>query len=366
MREVTREHANEYVDRLLARPTPFSILVGAGISCEPPTALPDFSHIKDVYIGALDLDRFSHLTVITSISQCLSRTEFRPESFFQLLGDSCGDVFTTHLRSLLDAPPNSIHRALARIILANKASVITTNFDTCIERAAHSSALRVLTEPNRPNNARAGCFLFKIHGSVDDTSTILLSDAQLGFRRRLDARRGRILHDLLKQIPLIVMGYRGADEDIFVELDILRAEGNLQDILWICHNERDLSFLEEKWHRFPILAAISPASTMLPHGVDTPSVESGPTRIAPTLTLTDLQTLLFVVNSARHFDLSASLHRDGERIVSSTVFVDAPPPARVQMLHSIALACRQSDHLSDCLCWVQRTREEEHRCHEAT
>lgn len=76
------------------------------------------------------------------------------------------------------APPSSAHRALALLLLEGAIQFLTTNWDTCVERAATPERVdAVVTDADRLQ-IRAESVL-KVHGSAEQPATLLITTADL-------------------------------------------------------------------------------------------------------------------------------------------------------------------------------------------
>lgn len=79
----------------------------------------------------------------------------------------------------LSAVPSSTHHSLAVLLLEGVAAVMSTNWDTCVERAAPvgEQILGIATDTDRIAIRQKG--LLKIHGCASRPDTILVTSAQL-------------------------------------------------------------------------------------------------------------------------------------------------------------------------------------------
>lgn len=77
------------------------------------------------------------------------------------------------------AVPSSAHRSIALLLLEGVAAVMSTNWDTCVERAAPAGEqiLGVATDDDRLSVRQTG--LLKVHGCASRPATVLVTSAQL-------------------------------------------------------------------------------------------------------------------------------------------------------------------------------------------
>jgi|GEM_PF-3909598 len=211
-------------------------LVGAGISMNPPTSLPTVYRFVSEMVNACNVEPALAETLIRSMTQ-------RPVSpRFEVLIDelrktrdpllSVGRIFTSN-------GFNNVHACLHDMLQRN-ATVLTTNFDNCIENAGSPSeagyARIVFNGQDLVPFHVEGGVLAKIHGSnplaVNENPHLLitvhsLARATEGFRRFpvwCD-----FIHSLLRDRLLIVLGYSGSDD---FDLTPLLLETQPSAMLW--------------------------------------------------------------------------------------------------------------------------------------
>jgi len=216
---------------------PKVILLGSGISIWDPTNLPTgkafgagifralFNYsgrLKDPF-GSGELEKlFSRIPFENVMEKC-------PEPV-QLV------ALLTQIYNLTRY--NNIHRLVAESLITGKlSSIITTNYDCCIDKAladlcgcpvgtVMGPVTRIFTEtpftspPFRRARAREPVY-FKIHGSADDTT-----GQSLVFRLRHESSLPSWKRSLLKSIvqdrTLLVVGYSGLDFEICPEISSLK------------------------------------------------------------------------------------------------------------------------------------------------
>ena len=76
------------------------------------------------------------------------------------------------------APASATHQALALLLLEGVVQVLTTNWDTCIERAASPERLMSVVTPEDRLQVQSESLL-KVHGSAERPATLLVTTAQL-------------------------------------------------------------------------------------------------------------------------------------------------------------------------------------------
>jgi len=211
-----------------------AVFCGAGISIPPPARLPDARTLSRTV-----LEKFLGPDLAAEIGV----PDVRPEVLFQKIRRHDADYLIRLLASLLDAPSFNANHLLLAELIGDGCAVITTNFDLLIERAA--AHLGVDASP-----------LFKIHGSIDDPDSLMLTIDQIN--DGLSHDRTARLHDLTRDRTLLVLGYSGLDQlDIMPELK----RCDYRRVLWINHRAVTAPVLEqpvtEDVSRLPRLTFVS-------------------------------------------------------------------------------------------------------------
>ncbi|MFC4859306.1 SIR2 family protein [Actinophytocola glycyrrhizae] len=217
------------------------VLCGSGVSTVSPSSVPSWYRLNAAVLDGLRELAVTH--VLTSTPSRTAAASLRPDdvplvTFSQVLSDAfAGRHWLGVLTVLDDDNTNGVHRALAALIGEGRChAVITTNFDTLIERACEQAGLEVPevvpavvpvvpVVPERPA-------VYKIHGSVrwPETMVDLLLDKQRGLRpstRRSLAAACRDRH-------LVVLGFSGEDFAMDYDYFGLVAHGALPHrVTWI-------------------------------------------------------------------------------------------------------------------------------------
>lgn len=142
--------------------------------------------------------------------------------------------------------PSSGYRALARILDNGWiATVLTTNFDHCLHRATileaappHLVEIRTPSDWARFNASPANPQLIHIHGSVEHYSDMNLAEDVASLNSEIVDR----LKPLLRDHPLIVVGYRGMEASVMTDLLNRQADyahGFNNGVFW-CDLERSI------------------------------------------------------------------------------------------------------------------------------
>lgn len=212
-------------------------LCGAGISLDAPSSLPTVNRficdiLKESGIPDITVDK---------VYEQFGKTNYRFESLVDEIRKMCDvDLLLTKLFD--SASFNKIHHFLS-LMLKNGASIVTTNFDNCIENACIFENLDFsnrlvyngtdLTEGEKSLSS----VLIKIHGSqplekekVEELVVTIkaLAKTEKAFKAFPNWRE--YLLNLISNKTVVVMGYSCSDDFDVVPL---LAESNPKEIIWL-------------------------------------------------------------------------------------------------------------------------------------
>ena len=225
------EFPNEFIDSLLAGDVVF--LCGTGVSAPQ---MPDFKHLVECTYELLGVERTDS-----------EESTFKEDLFEEVLGslsrrlsDPC--AVTRTVSKLLAVPDHPIldqHHTILRLSrdLDNRISVVTTNFDTLLERAAGkvmpgdtpggiSFAGQALPAPGSPSFSG----IIHIHGRLADSSLglehtpLVLMSADYGDAYMRSGWASRFLFDLARCKTIVLVGYSASDAPVRYFLNVLEAD----------------------------------------------------------------------------------------------------------------------------------------------
>lgn len=140
-----------------------------------------------------------------------------------------------------NVPPSVGYKRLANLLVRRSIrTVLTTNFDDLVVRTAEATPAvpyieKILTQSDhaifRTNPSYPQ--IVYLHGSVHHyTDRNIVNETQ-----ELDHALVRLLHPLLRDYPLVVIGYRGAEPSVMKHLLIEQAEicGRFREGIYWCH-----------------------------------------------------------------------------------------------------------------------------------
>jgi tetratricopeptide (TPR) repeat protein len=221
------------------------VFAGAGISMLPPSCLPDWkgfnrSLLEEIKASALSLPNL--IDEAAAVIRRLDIDSLGVEAFSDIIVESLARDDYFPLLKILDSDrPNAYHLAMAKLGQSGACpAIVTTNFDRLLERAFAPDLLEVFATPEDfRRNPQKPCALYKVHGSVDDASTLrdTVSQKLRGLPLPVRAR----LVELFREHHVMVVGFSGADLDFgsdYLALSSLRTGGH--GVTWIVQPGRSL------------------------------------------------------------------------------------------------------------------------------
>ena len=196
---------------------PFVLLAGAGISLWHPSSLPTWSEFNTALLNEAIARARRALPAQSPIHQVLERLtvdDIGSKAFSNALveiltGESYFDVVT----ALAVTQPNGAHHAIARLARRGViAAIVTTNFDTLLERAivAEGFDADVYSQPrDYERSAGSGVPIFKIHGSASEESGLIDTVGQK--LRGLPPVVRERLREWFAKHSVVALGYSGGD-----------------------------------------------------------------------------------------------------------------------------------------------------------
>ena len=225
------EFPSEFVDSLLAGEVVF--LCGTGVSAPQ---MPDFRRLVERTFEALRVEKTAS-----------EQIAFKIEHFEEVLGSLSRrlvdpDAVTRTVSELLAVPEHPCidqHRTILRLSrdIDSRISVVTTNFDTLLERAASqivpnetpgdiSFAGQALPAPG--SSSFSG--IIHIHGRLADRelglehSQLVLTSADYGDAYMRSGWASRFLFDLARCKAIVLVGYSANDAPVRYFLNVLEAD----------------------------------------------------------------------------------------------------------------------------------------------
>lgn len=195
-----------------------AFLVGAGVSMIGPSPLLSGPQVKDALVGSIAA-RHGLAREFNGIKRSRAYQAITPEIIFQSLHECINSRLLPFFEILGGGLPNSLHRSFSQYVKRNMGYVLTTNFDTLIERAGGFRS----TPPS----------ILHLHGSLKDKASLVVRILQIG-----KAGIGPVYSNAIKALngkTLFVMGYSGSDIDILRMLE----KSECLRILWLARDPKD-------------------------------------------------------------------------------------------------------------------------------
>jgi len=224
--------------------------LGAGISVAPPADCPAWNTLLALAIESAERAHPELRCCVAVLKPHLPR--LKPELLCQVLRESTLDCFFGFLDVLYRGSPNANHCSIDQITRDYTVpAILTTNFDVHLEDAlgiSHThrgSRLHVGRAPRRVLRAlrdrsppRGRSHLVKIHGSLDDRRSIVLTLRQAG--RKLSDDLSEVITSALETHTVLIVGYSGNDDDIFPVL--LNCAARARKVFWtLWEDERSIT-----------------------------------------------------------------------------------------------------------------------------
>lgn len=177
------------------------LFVGAGVSISAPSSLPLYDGLARSIARALGEEYDDTLTPDRFLGQLMQTHPLVKDQVRAITGSA---------QSL----PNDNHRALARLVTAAGAPIVTTNYDQHIETAASETALdlgEAYSGPALPLG-REVRGLVHLHGSVSrPASELVVTDDDFGRAYLTDGWARRFVQDLFEHWTVLFVGYSHSD-----------------------------------------------------------------------------------------------------------------------------------------------------------
>lgn len=165
-----------YAVALAARAVSASKLViyaGAGISFSPPTSLPSgaglakalHAQLKDVFAVLAGVEEWDLLGVADAVAQLPG-------------GEDALRQTSAKSADFRSAPPGYAHRVLAHLMLEGAIDVLTTNWDSCIERSSGEEQLPTITNEHDLADVTPP-WVLKVHGCASRPGSLLVTTNHL-------------------------------------------------------------------------------------------------------------------------------------------------------------------------------------------
>lgn len=255
----------------VSSPRAWAFLAGSGISV--PSGLPtawQFNQRLAAVLGKSTVEK-RHITSLLTTGETRSHHTLRFEQVIEILREIGGDKNLVVLDVFDDpGPPSDIHILLSNMMKGG-ARVMTTNFDSLIERAFLSNRVKRLLQVHQEScrsKSKRSTFqwyaqqrkleaaVLKLHGTLRElevdvttrTSSFSSNIARISVGATLDAlgrastspklepNKERVFRRVVRGRTVCVLGYSGSD-DFDVMPSFLAAATTMRNIVWIRHTQ---------------------------------------------------------------------------------------------------------------------------------
>jgi len=219
------------------------LFLGAGISKAPPSDCPIWNEL-------LELAMLSAQKAHAGLGRYCDMagpqlTSLKPELLCQVLyNNTLGDFFG-FIDVLYMGQPNANHYSIAN--MTDKYTIpliLTTNFDVYIEETLSlmgSHRLHVGSAPRRLRDSlksvaslKGETHVVKVHGSLDDRASIVLTLRQAGLKLKDDL--ADIIGNALAYHTVLVVGYSGNDDDVFPVF--MNSAAEAKNVFWVLWEDK--------------------------------------------------------------------------------------------------------------------------------
>ena len=233
------------------------LFVGSGISIYPPANLPAGGMVTKLLKRKLqELDCFDRYKNKSNYLHNIWEEPYGPsfEAILELAPDK--NKVLKFLRELyFNCNPNNIHLFIAELLRKELIQVvITTNYDSCIEKAykqlTNMELLTIYLENHYKNQKLHSSlpFLFKIHGSIEGPEQeIIFSLYQEG--QELIGWKKELLKEIISGKEILFLGYSGYDFDIGPMLAKSTSEVPINKCYWSIHENEKTPKYKKIWKR---------------------------------------------------------------------------------------------------------------------
>ena len=205
------------------------VFAGAGVSMGEPASLPDFESLARIIATGTGESRNHD----EPVDRFLGRLKNKGTKVHELAAD---------VLSREDPAPTVLHRDLLRLFSdANRARIVTTNFDVLFEKAAaehFDTAPEAFRAPALPlGNDFHG--IVHVHGAVCRPTDMVLTDADFGRAYLTEGWARRFLAGLFREFTVLFVGYGHNDTVMNYLTRALPATGERPRFVLIGEGELD-------------------------------------------------------------------------------------------------------------------------------
>jgi hypothetical protein len=228
------------------------VFVGAGVSCNPPSNLPNFRRIRK---GIESISRMVWNEDSERVEQYLDRVNKQTDL------DVHGHV--RHILGNPDTECNSLHKNIIRLFERGKVRIVTTNQEELLEKSFRElypdseDELEVYNAPALPRGSNFSGIVH-LHGNAFKLSSdLILTATDYGRAYLTEGWATGFLKEMFNKYDVLLIGYSNDDFEIsYIERGLPPQSNNERYILYL--NEPDAD--ENKWKLHNIIPIPFPVS----------------------------------------------------------------------------------------------------------
>lgn len=223
---------------------PLGAFIGSGLSIPDPTGLP---YAQEVVFSLLNLDWVDGGEKFPVSKAQIEQSDLRKIRFEHLL--STFQEWGKHdigllLRQFGEAEPNWYHFRVAELCKSGMLNcIITTNFDSCLEKAITESEAKcnvIVTEADEYSSDPNVTNVFKIHGTIDCKGNSFVARG-LGatlesLANGLQPWKRDLLLKLINEFTLVFLGYSGSDS---YDINPALYSKGIPELCWVAHSRSE-------------------------------------------------------------------------------------------------------------------------------
>ncbi|ODV56331.1 MULTISPECIES: SIR2 family protein [Lysinibacillus] len=201
--------------------------IGAGISVKSPTNLPGWKKLLKDFVVYAEKNKELEKDIIEQLYDSLTQDKLLEVA--EYLQGNLKESYTKFLTGIFDNEqtlPNQNHKLLAKI---ESPLFITTNYDKLIENSMIKKSINPIVSTANNNekleqihNVSLRQKILKIHGNIDDTETLVLSETD--YMKTLNNQMlNVILNSYFHRYSFVFVGCSMTDPDVLIFLKKLKS-----------------------------------------------------------------------------------------------------------------------------------------------
>lgn len=219
------------LERLIDKIRNNEVILWAGAGFSLYAGMPSVGKIQEEILNSCNEDEKNYLKKISDLS-------VMSENFVQMRSGSRNEL-NRILTKLIDVDPISLttHQLLTEIPQID--TIVTTNYDTLFEEAYGRRLNPIIHNLNIPYSDDKDVKLYKIHGDIKQTNTIVITRSDYSdFFRKEDEPIWNKIKSLIAEKTILFVGYSLDDQNIDYLIDnvITKLGDNMKESFLVTPN----------------------------------------------------------------------------------------------------------------------------------